>query len=397
MFTYLHDLLVVDSLSPHGICLLWRPELIWTHAISDLVIALAYFSIPVVLGYFASKRPDISFGWVIWCFVVFIVACGTTHLLSIWTLWVPDYGIEALVKAVTAAASVATAFILWPLLPRALALPSPAQLAAANDQLLVRVRERDEALLALRHEAAEREHAEDMLRQSQKMEALGHLTGGIAHDFNNLLTAVMMNLDRAQKLGSEADPRLQRTLQSAALAAERGARLTSQMLAFARKQPALAMDFDVGDALREIASLLGDAVDDKGVVRLHLDPDRLMLNADRNQFETAVLNLVVNARDAIPLDGTIDIFTRRGVDEDGQPSIVVEVADSGMGISADLLNHVFEPFFTTKAVGQGSGLGLSQVYGFATQSGGSVKIDSVEGQGTRVQLVLPALVAAVVS
>jgi signal transduction histidine kinase len=397
MLTYLRDLLVVDSLSPHGICLLWRPELIWTHAISDLVIALAYFSIPVVLGYFASKRPDISFGWVIWCFVAFIVACGTTHLLSIWTLWVPDYGIEALVKAVTAAASVATACILWPLLPKALALPSPAQLAAANDQLLLRVRERDEAIVALRHEVTEREHAEAMLRQAQKMEALGHLTGGIAHDFNNLLTAVMMNIDRAQKLSADTDPRLQRALQSASLAAERGARLTSQMLAFARKQPALAMDFDVGETLREIEGLLSDAVENKGDVRLHLDPDRLMLNADRNQFETAVLNLVVNARDAISAGGTIDVTTRRETDADGASSIVVEVADSGMGMSADLLNHVFEPFFTTKAVGRGSGLGLSQVYGFATQSGGTVKIDSVEGQGTRVQLVLPALVAAVVS
>ena len=114
------SLLGSDSLSPHGICLLWRPELIWTNVTADAVIGVAYFSIPVVLAYFAYKRGDFGFGWVIWCFVAFILACGTTHFMSIWTLWVPDYGLEALVKVVTASFSVATAILLWALLPRVL-------------------------------------------------------------------------------------------------------------------------------------------------------------------------------------------------------------------------------------------------------------------------------------
>src|SRR3954454_12439725 len=149
MFDAIRRFLEADSLSPHGICLLWRPELIWTHAISDAVIGLAYFSIPIALASLVSRRRDVAFTWVFWAFAFFILACGTTHFFSIWTLWFPDYGAEALIKAVTAA-SIATAIALWPLLPKALALPSPAQLRLANEGLEQRIRERDEALEALR-------------------------------------------------------------------------------------------------------------------------------------------------------------------------------------------------------------------------------------------------------
>ncbi len=118
--------------SPHGICLLWEPELIWLHVASDAVIAAAYFSIPVALSIFVSKRRDVDFGWIFWAFALFIMACGFTHILSIITLWVPIYGIEGIVKALTAAASIVTAAMLWPLLPKVLALPSPSQLRAAE-------------------------------------------------------------------------------------------------------------------------------------------------------------------------------------------------------------------------------------------------------------------------
>ncbi|PZQ63783.1 MAG: hypothetical protein DI570_07825 [Phenylobacterium zucineum] len=132
-----------QALSPHGICLLWRPELIWTHAISDALIGLAYFSIPLALGVFLYHRRDVRFSWAVWMFVAFIMLCGVTHFLMIWTLWKPDYGIEALVKAMTAAVSVVTAIALWPLLPKAIALPSTAKLEAS-------LAERDAALAELR-------------------------------------------------------------------------------------------------------------------------------------------------------------------------------------------------------------------------------------------------------
>src|SRR5580692_253248 len=132
MWAFLQSLLDSSTLSPHGLCLLWRPELIWLHVTSDAIIALAYFSIPFAISVFVMKRPDVQFNWVFWAFAIFIMACGMTHVMSIWTLWVPDYAFEGLIKAITAAASIMTAVMLWPLLPKVLALPSPAQLIAAH-------------------------------------------------------------------------------------------------------------------------------------------------------------------------------------------------------------------------------------------------------------------------
>jgi hypothetical protein len=135
MWALLERLLDSSMFSPHGICLLWEPELIWLHVTSDVLIAVAYFSIPVVLSILVSKRPDVNFGWIFWAFAIFITACGFTHVLSIVTLWVPIYGIEGIIKVLTALASLVTAVILWPLLPKILAIPSPSQLLAAEAAL----------------------------------------------------------------------------------------------------------------------------------------------------------------------------------------------------------------------------------------------------------------------
>ena len=137
MMAFFERLLNTSMYSPHGICLLWEPELIWLHVVSDTVIALAYFSIPFALAIFVSKRRDVEFGWVFWAFAVFIMACGVTHVMSIYTLWVPIYGIEGITKALTAVASIITAAMLWPLLPKLLAIPSPSQLQQAHAALAV--------------------------------------------------------------------------------------------------------------------------------------------------------------------------------------------------------------------------------------------------------------------
>jgi signal transduction histidine kinase len=398
MFDAIRRLLEADSLSPHGICLLWRPELIWTHALSDAVIGTAYFLIPVALASFVSRRRDVAFTWVFWAFAIFILACGTTHFFSIWTLWFPDYGIEALIKAATAIASIITAIALVPLLPKALALPSPTQLRQANGMLEQRVRERDEALVALRRETAERLKAEDMLRQSQKMEALGQLTGGIAHDFNNLLTIVMGNLESiARRIGD--DRPLRRSLDNAQAGAERAATLIQQLLAFARKQSLEPVDQDINDLAQRMLDLLGRALGERISLRADLAPDIAPVHIDPNQLESALLNLAVNARDAMPEGGVLTIRTRNngggeGSDgaagtSDGGEVVAIEVTDTGTGMSEDVRARVFEPFFTTKPVGCGSGLGLSQVEGFVTQSGGRVAIESTLGQGTSVFLYFP--------
>jgi PAS domain S-box-containing protein len=169
MWNFLADILNADTLSPHGICLLWRPELVWLHLVSDAVIGFAYFSIPLALAAFVSKRRDVEFGWVIWAFVVFIVSCGTTHFLSIWTLFVPDYGVEGLAKAFTAVVSLATAIGLWPLLPKALAVPSTGQLQQANEALRAGLGERNQALQALQQEKNERLRTEEQRRKADQV------------------------------------------------------------------------------------------------------------------------------------------------------------------------------------------------------------------------------------
>jgi signal transduction histidine kinase len=167
------------ELAPHGLCLLWRPELIWLHVVSDSIIALSYFSIPIVLAAFASKRPDFGFGWVLCAFAVFITACGATHVFGIWTLWFPDYAAEGVVKGITALASIATAIGLWPLLPKVLAVPSPDQLRLANLALKAEITQREAALRALEQEKSERLKAQqqlDQLEQHREVERLVALT-----------------------------------------------------------------------------------------------------------------------------------------------------------------------------------------------------------------------------
>ena len=384
-----------SDLSPHGICLLWRPELIWTHVVSDFVIGLAYFTIPVALGVFVTKRRDVAFGWMAWAFASFILACGTTHFFAIWTLWVPDYAAEALVKAFTAVISLLTAILLWLLLPRALALPSPETLRRANAELLARVTERDAALAALQTAIHEREQAEAMLRQTQKMEAIGALTGGVAHDFNNLLGVVIANLDRLERFSLDSGAERART--NALKGAERAASLVQKMLAFARRQPLQPTRFDVNGLIGDLTELLRGALNTAEPPEMDLAPDLWPVRVDTNQLENVLLNLTVNARDAMPEGGRATIRTRNVPAAEagglvGLPAadhVLISVTDKGCGMSREVAARAFEPFCPTKAVGEGTGLGLSQAFGFAKQSGGHIAIDSRPGEGTTVQVYLP--------
>ena len=404
MLDFIANVLNSSDLSPHGMCLLWRPELVWTHVVADAIIGLAYFSIPLALAYFVSRRPDVAYSWMFWCFAVFILACGTTHFFSIWTLWNPAYGTEALIKVATAAASLATAVALWPLLPHALALPSPTQLQRANDALQGRIKERDEALLALERETSERLKAEEMLRQSQKMEAVGQLTGGVAHDFNNLLTVVVANLERIERRMPDASEEIRHAVKSAMEGAERAATLTQQLLAFARKQPLRPVALRVNGLVEGLGVLLRRTLGDTIVFDMDLAPSAGLVRVDSNQMENALLNLAVNARDAMPGGGRLTIRTRRLSPEQTSrmpeiepgPAVAIEISDTGTGMTPEVAERAFEPFFTTKPLGQGTGLGLSQVYGFVKQSKGHVELDTSPGQGTTLRIVLPAAPEAAV-
>jgi signal transduction histidine kinase len=243
-------------------------------------------------------------------------------------------------------------------------------------------------MLVLR-DMAERRRAEETMRQSQKMEAIGQLTGGIAHDFNNLLTAVIGNLDMIRTRTADNE-RLQYFADNALQAARRGAKLASQLLAFSRTQRMAVDVVDLEKLLNGMHGLLRQSIGPAIEMRVRIDADARTVLSDANQLELALLNLAVNARDAMPDGGVLTIEARRVADPALPESdyVSLSVQDTGAGMPEDIRSRAIEPFFTTKPVGQGTGLGLSQVYGVVRESGGSLAIDSEPGRGTTMRLLL---------
>ena len=509
-----------QGLSPHGICLLWQPGLLWLHAASDIATGIAYFAIPVALAGIVMQRRDLRFGWMFWLFALFILACGATHFMDVWVLWNPDYGIQGFMKAFTAVASVLTAGLLLRIFPTLIALPTPAQFRQVSARLsdetiqhertterLRRAEEGFQFLVESVHDCAmfmidltghivswnggaqhlkqytaseiigrsfacfypqaeqaagthmraleiaatkgayqaegwrvrkdgtrfmadvlinpvrdpngvligfakitrditqrkqaekDLEQARAALAQSQKMEAVGHLTGGIAHDFNNMLTAILGSLELLEIRQETFSPGANRMLEVIRHAADHGAELTKRLLAFSRKQALAPAMTDINRLVSGMSELLrrtlGEEIEVETVMAAGLWPAFV----DANQVESALLNLAVNARDAMRHGGKLTIETGNAyLDESyGQrhgnvPAgeyIVVAVSDSGTGMPSDVIERAFEPFYTTKEVGRGTGLGLSQVYGFARQSGGHAEIYSELGQGTTVKMYFP--------
>jgi PAS domain S-box-containing protein len=268
----------------------------------------------------------------------------------------------------------------------------------AAKELETQLRDLNETLEArVEQEVVERHQAQENLRQAQKMEAVGHLTGGIAHDFNNLLTIIIGNIDIVhRRLDATADPRARRSLDNAIKGAERAAALTQRLLAFSRRQPLDPKSIDVGRLIVGMSDLLTRAITETIAIQILAGPELWQIEADPHQLENAILNLAVNARDAMPDGGALTIgAANHTVNGEGPVGVApgeyvaISVSDSGTGMAPDTIAKVFDPFFTTKDVGKGTGLGLSMVHGFANQSGGGVAIDSSVGKGTTVTLYLP--------
>jgi two-component system, NtrC family, sensor kinase len=256
----------------------------------------------------------------------------------------------------------------------------------------------------LKREMDRRTRAETELYQAQRMEALGQLTGGVAHDFNNLLTVLQGCLELLS--GQQRDERLQARVDMALGTLERGKKLTAQLLAFARRQPLTVARIDINGLLRRMAELLTQTVGSKVRVANDLAPDLWPVDTDATQLELAVINLAINARDAMPDGGTLRVRTfnttlpAQAFDSgprNGRDFVGIEISDTGTGMPPDVLARAFEPFFTSKEAGKGTGLGLSMVYGFARQSGGSASIRSEVGRGTTVTLLLPRASEDVIS
>ncbi|MEH3123869.1 MAG: PAS domain S-box protein [Sphingomonas phyllosphaerae] len=266
----------------------------------------------------------------------------------------------------------------------------------AGERLEARVAERTAELT---EQIAERERVEETLHQMQRLEAIGQLTSGVAHDFNNLLTVILGNVDSLVAAGKRGllDPRLEPRLDHVRIAAERGAALTAQLLAFSRRQRLEAKVVDLNQTVTRLLDLLGSTLGREITIETHTPSGIWPAFVDPTQMELIILNLAINARDAMPDGGalmlSVDNATLGSPEraEDPPPGDYVRVAvtDTGVGMTDAVLARAFEPFFTTKEVGKGSGLGLAQVFGFAKQSGGGVRIDSTPGRGTTVSVFVP--------
>ena len=257
----------------------------------------------------------------------------------------------------------------------------------------------------LEEQVAARSLAEESLRQSQKMEAVGQLTGGIAHDFNNMLTGIIAGINIAKRrIAAGRFDEVDRFMDAASDSANRAASLVARLLAFSRRQTLDARPLDTAVQLEQTCGLLRSTLPENIAIMLRVDPDVGAVVADATQLESALLNIAINARDAMPDGGRLDVSARRTLVTASEarlvsalkpgPYVVVTVTDTGVGMPPDILAKVFEPFFTTKPIGQGTGLGLSMIYGFAQQSGGQVRIESEPGTGTAIHLYLPAADAA---
>jgi nitrogen-specific signal transduction histidine kinase/CheY-like chemotaxis protein len=246
----------------------------------------------------------------------------------------------------------------------------------------------------------EAKEKERQLSEAQKLQAVGQLTGGVAHDFNNLL-AVILGTSELMAERSAHDPALQKTVEQIATAAERGAALTQRLLAFSRRQALRPSQTDLNSLVDELKPLLEDTLGERVLVETDLDPDLGHTLVDPSQVESALVNLAINARDAMPNGGRLVIETLNVAMHEGGPNwiesmqpgdyVMLAVTDTGIGMAQDVRTRAVEPFYTTKDIGKGSGLGLSTIYGFARQSGGNISIESEPGKGTTVRLYLPRL------
>jgi signal transduction histidine kinase len=273
-------------------------------------------------------------------------------------------------------------------------------LAALNETLERRVQERTADLershaIAL-EEMRQREKAEEQLLQSQKVEAIGQLTGGVAHDFNNLLMAILGNLEMLRRHVA-GDQKANRLIDGALQGARRGASLTQRLLAFARRQDLQVKATDLGALVRSLEGLLSQSIGPGIDLRVHIEDRPLRAEVDVNQIELALLNLVINSRDAMPDGGTVDI-TVEGCRVSGEAGLAdgdyvgIVVTDRGKGMDAVTLRRAVEPFFSTKGVGKGTGLGLSMIHGLALQLNGAFQLTSTVGKGTTARFLVPAVV-----
>ncbi len=401
---------------PHGYCYLWNPRLVWLHVVSDALIALAYFSIPVTLIYFIRKRRDLPFNWMFVSFGIFILACGATHTMEVWTLWHGTYWLSGAIKAVTAMASLPTAILLVQLVPRALALPSPdamkleiaerkrtgQALHQAKNELELNVLERtaelrkaNEDLVA---EIAQREQAEEDLRHAQaelahviRVATVGETTASIAHEVNQPLSAVVVNGGACLRWLARDPPNLDEAREAARCIVRDGKRagdVIARIRALATKTATPKQRMNMNEAIQEVVALARSELRRNNVtLRMELEDDLSPVLGDRVQLQQVVLNLVMNGVEAMSTVGERprELVIRTQKDEADQVRVAVQ--DSGMGLDPQSRERIFDAFYTTKDEGMGVGLSISR--SIVQNHGGRLWAVANDGPGTTFQFTVP--------
>ncbi|WP_334861132.1 sensor histidine kinase [Nostoc sp.] len=423
-----------SSFIPHGHCYLWKPSLVWLNIISDSLIALVYYSIPIALVYFVHKRKDFPFKWILLLFGAFIVSCGTTHLMDVWTLWHPTYWLSTFIKFITAIISLYTAIALLPIIPQAIALPSPAQLEAANSQLKLTLKEL--------------ENTQAQLIQTEKMSSLGQLVAGIAHEINNPMNVIdgnilivneyTKNLFNLITLYQECDCHLQlkikdyieeidinfiqedlpKILSSIKMGAKRISKLVLSLRNFSRLDEAEKKEVDIHEGIDSTLLILQNRLEAEGnypdikiikqygnLPKVECYPGQLnqvFLNILNNSIDTlkesktgcnlSVANVKITGNQELKVYAPqIRICTE--VSDTNQ--VIITIADNGCGMTEEIKQKIFNPFFTTKPIGSGTGLGMSISYQIINKHGGQIKCISAPLQGTEFIIQIPIQIKSV--
>ncbi len=411
-----------SSFMPHGHCYLWNPGLIWLHVVSDSLIALAYFFIPVALIYFIWRRRDLPFQWVFVCFGIFILACGATHAMEVWTLWHANYWLAGAIKAVTAMASVPTAILLFQSVPQALALPSPGALRLeiaerkrteqalhqAKDDLELKVLERtaelrkaNEDLVAeiAQHKQAddERERAQEAYSKAQaelvhvtRVITMGELAASIAHELNQPLSGVVINGNTCLRWLAANPPNLDEARQAAQRIVRDGKRagdLIARIRTLATKSSSTKEPMNLNQAIQDAIALIQDEVWRKGVkLRTDLANDLSPVMGDRVQLQQVFLNLIKNGVEAmITVEDRRQELVIKTQNDEGQ--VRVEVQDSGIGLDGETMQKIFKAFYSTKPGGMGMGLSIS--CSIVENHGGRLRATPNDGPGTTFQFTIP--------
>lgn len=409
MLKLLQSFFVDGAFIPHGHCYLWKTGLVLLHILSDSLIALAYFSIPIALVYFVRKREDLPFKSILLLFGAFIISCGTTHLMEIWTLWHPTYWLSGLIKAITAFISIYTAIVLLPIIPQALALPSPAQLETANSQLKLTLQELANMQAQLIH--------------TEKMSSLGQLVAGIVHEINNPINFIYGNITAANEYAenlldlvslyqenypnpqSEIQIRVEnidldfiredlpKILSSMQMGADRIRKLILSLRNFSRLDEADVKEVDIHEGINSTLIILQNRLKgkaDQSDIEVIKEYGQLpKVECYPGQINQVFLNILNNAIDR--LKGSTnqpEILIHTEV-LDSSNQVLIRIADNGYVMTEDVQEKILNSFFTNTSLGTGKNLGMSISYQIVAQHGGQLKCISGSPDGTEILIEIP--------